>query len=273
MRDIGANLTHKKFQGSIAEVITRAKGAGVDFVDVTGTDLSSSETALALARERPDFLGATAGIHPHAAKDMDGPGLLRLRTLLADPCVLMCGEMGLDFARNFSEPAEQHSAFEAQLDLAEEVSKPLFLHCRDAFDEFVSVLDRRPALWSRSIVHCFTGNRSQAEALVERGAWIGITGWVADKRRNAGLLAALPAIPLSRLMIETDAPYLTPLNRPGAQSRDLNEPANLLWVVRALGAALDLDPIEVGAACARNADKLIGRSPIPFQVKDSTHRA
>ena len=263
MRDIGANLAGKQFAKDLGEVITRARQAGVEFVDVTGTDVESSRRAVELARAHPGFLGATAGAHPHGARNLDEAGLLALLEMLALPQVLMCGEMGLDYARDFSEPAAQRRAFEAQLDLAEECGKPLFLHCRDAFDDFVSIMDRKPQLWERAIVHCFTGGRDEARAYVERGAHVGVTGWIADKRRNGPLLDAMVSIPLARLLLETDAPYLMPVNKPKSQTRDRNEPANLGWVARAVAAAMGLPEQDVARAALANADRLIGRGPAP----------
>lgn len=260
-RDIGANLTNKVFSPDLADVLTRAQASGVSFIDVTGTDLASSQRASAMAREHPLILGATAGIHPHGAKACSPEALQQISELLARPEVLMCGEMGLDHARNYSTPAEQAFAFESQLDMAEDCGKPLFLHCRDAFDEFIAILDRRPSLWPRAIVHCFTGGPDQARALAERGAYFGITGWVADKRRNAPLLAALPLIPLARLMVESDAPYLMPVNRPKSQTRDRNEPAFVPWVVKSVAEALGMDPKDIEQAAFDNAERLIGRAP------------
>jgi TatD DNase family protein len=261
MRDIGANLTGKPFHADIGEVITRAQEAGVKFIDVTGTDTLSSERAAQLAQAYPHTLGSTAGIHPHAAKTCDPANLAKIRHLLAAPHVLMCGEMGLDFARNYSTPHEQRNAFESQLDIAQEIGKPLFLHCRDAFDEFLAIMDKRPQLWKRSIVHCFTGNKKEATALMERGAFIGLTGWITDKRRNTSVLEAIKSYPLDKIMIETDAPYLMPLNMPKSQLRDRNEPAHLIWVARALAKSIGRDEEEVMKTTYMNAESLIGRPP------------
>lgn len=261
MRDIGANLAGKQFVNDLDEVITRAHQAGVEFIDITGTDIASSRRAIELARARPGSLGATAGVHPHGARLFDATAMHALRDMLAQPEVLMCGEMGLDYARNYSLPAQQRAAFEAQLDLADEINKPLFLHCRDAFDDFVSIMDRKPGRWKRAIVHCFTGVKDEARAYVERGAYIGITGWIADKRRNAPLLGAMKSIPLSRLLLETDAPYLMPGNKPKSQTRDRNEPANLPWVAQAVAESLGVPEDEVASAALANADQLIGRGP------------
>jgi TatD DNase family protein len=261
LRDIGANLTSNKFSSDLDSVLRRAQEAGVAFIDVTGVDVESSQTALALARRHPGLLGATAGVHPHAAARLDEGALEALGALLAEPEVLMCGEMGLDYARSICEPNLQRRAFDAQLELAASLNKPLFLHCRDAFDDFFKALDRHPQLWSRSIVHCFTGGPEQARACAERGAYFGVTGWVADKRRNGPLLQALPLIPMDRLLLETDAPYLIPLNRPKTQARDRNEPSLLPWVASAVAQSLGASIEDVIQASWINAERLIGRGP------------
>lgn len=258
-RDIGANLTGKQFANDLAEVLVRAKNAGVDFIDITGTDMESSHAALALAKAHQGFLGASAGVHPHAAKTFTHKIQQELAVLLAQPEVLLCGEMGLDYARNYSTQREQLHAFSAQLELAHDIGKPLFLHCREAFSDFIAAMDRNPTLWPKSIVHCFTGTPDQALAIIERGGHIGVTGWVADKRRNADLLLALRHIPLTSLLLETDAPYLTPLNKPKSQARERNEPANMPWIAQAIAKAIGM-PVDIVAKTATaNADRIIGR--------------
>jgi TatD DNase family protein len=259
MHDIGANLTSPQFAKDLDAVVARARAAGVQAIDVTGTSLENSRRALALARAHPGYLWATAGCHPHHAKDWGGGSAAELRTLLSQPEVRMVGEMGLDFDRNFSTPVQQRQAFEAQLEVAAEFGgKPLFLHCRSAYPAFLEIMDRRPAVLKKVIVHCFTDGESEAQAYVERGFHLGITGWVADDKRAAALRRALAHIPLERLLIETDAPYLLPLNKPGAQRRDRNEPAYLVHVAEALAPFYGLTPQELGAATQRNAQALIG---------------
>src|SRR5699024_9838431 len=153
---------------------------------------------------------ATAGIHPHNARFHDADANAKLKTLLATPEVACAGEMGLDFNRDFSPRADQEKAFEAQLALAAEVGKPVFLHERDAHARFLAILrkwrDRLPA----AVVHCFTGNREALYAYLDLDCHIGVTGWVCDERRGNELASLVPAIPDDRLLLETDAPYLIP---------------------------------------------------------------
>lgn len=258
MRDIGANLASKQFANDLTAVLLRARQAGVSAIDVTGTSLESSRSALDLARRHPGFLFATAGVHPHAAKDWSETTAQAIAQLLKEPCVLMAGEMGLDYERDFSPRADQLRAFEAQLEIAADSSKPLFLHCRGAHQDFLRVLDKRPSKLDKAIVHCFTDGPEEARAYIERGFHIGVTGWIADAKRGAALREAIPFIPLERLLLETDAPYLMPLNKPGSQRRDRNEPAFLGFVASELAPFYGLSAEALALATESNANTLIG---------------
>ena len=259
MRDIGANLTSSQFSRDLDQVLARARDAGVRTIDVTGTSLAHSRQAIALAEAHPGRLFATAGCHPHHAKDWTDRSAVELQQLLAHPRVRMSGEMGLDFDRNFSTPAQQTRAFEAQLEVAAGFpDKPLFLHCRSAHRAFLEVMDRRPSQLGKVIVHCFTDGPAEADAYLERGFHLGVTGWVADEKRAQALRLALERIPLEQLLIETDAPYLLPLNKPGAQRRDRNEPAWLVHVAQALAPFYGISAQALGEVTGRQADALIG---------------
>lgn len=266
MRDIGANLASSQFKSDLPAVLSRAWAAGVHRIDVTGTSVESSRHALDLARSHPGKLFATAGVHPHAAKDWNEAAARAIAELLAQPEVVMSGEMGLDFERDFSPRPDQLRAFEAQLELASEFNKPLFLHCRGASEAFLRVLDKRPSSLARVIVHCFTDGPDQAQAYIERGFHIGVTGWVADAKRSGPLRDALARVPLDRLLIETDAPYLMPLNKPGSQRRDRNEPACLPFVAQALAPFYGLSTEALGEATEKNANALIGIGLAPLQA-------
>ncbi|MBK7860155.1 MAG: TatD family hydrolase [Archangiaceae bacterium] len=225
MVDIGVNLTHRSFDADRPEVVARARAAGVDLV-LTGTDLAGSQRAALLAREHG--LHATAGCHPHHASDFTLEHLEELAAL--NPVAI--GECGLDFNRNFSPRAAQLSCFEAQLELAARLRKPLFLHQRDAFDDVRGLLERhRPSLGA-AVIHCFTGDAHELDTWLGLGLHIGITGWICDNRRGAHLLELVKRVPSGRLMLETDAPFLAP---PGAPRR--NEPAFLPRVLTTVAQA------------------------------------
>jgi TatD DNase family protein len=251
--DIGVNLAHRSFDADRAQVIDRAAAAGVRQLVITGTDVSASRQAASLAKGAPGRLFATVGVHPHHAKDFSAATVEALRQLAAQPEVVALGECGLDFNRNFSGPEAQRAAFEAQLELAAELDKPLFLHERDAFDELRDALGR----WKprRAVVHCFTGDERALDAYLEAGVHIGITGWICDDRRGVHLRALVSRVPRDRLMLETDAPFLSPTR---AQRR--NEPAFLPQVLEAVAAARGEPAAEVAAHTTRTARAFFGLS-------------
>lgn len=226
MFDIGLNLTSPQFAQDRDEVVARAIAAGVNGLLLTGTNLHESEQALQLA-QRYDRCWSTAGVHPHDSSHWTAESASALRALAASPEVVAIGECGLDFNRNFSTPAEQEHAFSAQLALAAELGMPVFMHCRDAHDRFLALLEPWLDKLPGAVLHCFTGTREEAIACLDRGLYLGITGWVCDERRGLELRELLPVIPAERLLVETDAPYLLPRDlRPKPASRR-NEPAYL----------------------------------------------
>jgi TatD DNase family protein len=256
--DIGANLTHDSFDRDRAEVLERAAAAGVSRLILTGTSVTSSVQAAALCETRPEALFATAGIHPHHATECDAHSIAALRRLLANPAVVATGECGLDFFRNFAPVDAQRRAFEAQLELAIDVRKPVFLHQRDAHDEFLAILKPARTSLVGGVAHCFTGDRAQLDAYLELDLFIGITGWVCDERRGADLREALPSIPLDRLLIETDAPYLLPRDLAPAPKNRRNEPAFLAHVAERVATRMQRSLEEIAAATTENAERLFG---------------
>ncbi len=255
LTDIGANLTHSSFRDDLEEVLARARAAGVATIVITGTSIADSRAAALLA-ERHASLYATAGVHPHHARDCDAHTIAALRELAAHPRVVALGECGLDYNRNYSTHPEQERCFVAQLELGIALDKPLFLHSRDAHPRFAEILHHyRPA---KAVAHCFTGGQAELHAYLKLGLHIGITGWICDERRGRHLLELVHDIPPDRLLIETDSPYLTPRDlRPQPKSRR-NEPAFLPHVLGAVARALGQPVEELAAQTARNASVLFG---------------
>ncbi|MEJ2174051.1 MAG: TatD family hydrolase [bacterium] len=251
--DIGANLTHSAFRGDLAQALERAAGAGVTTIVVTGTSLEASAQAAQLAAAHPEMLRATAGVHPHHASECDATTIPALRSLAAQPFVVALGECGLDFNRDYSPQSDQERWFVAQLELACELGKPLFLHSRDAHPRLADLLrayrDRLP----RAVAHCFTGERDELHAYLDLDLYIGITGWICDERRGFHLRELVREIPRDRLLLETDAPYLTPRDlRPQPKARR-NEPAFLAHILRAVALARGEPAESLGPATAQNA--------------------
>ena len=208
--DIGVNLAGSSFRHDLDAVLQRAQDVGVYRMIVTGTDVQHSRIALDLNRQYPDLLLSTAGVHPHHASELDHDTIPRLRELCAQESVVAVGECGLDYNRNYSTPAEQRRAFEAQLKLACELGLPAFLHQRDAHADFVSMVSGYGGELAGAVAHCFTGTVDQALEYTAMGMSIGITGWICDERRGGELRRAIKEIPHDRIMLETDAPYLLP---------------------------------------------------------------
>ena len=254
--DIGANLTHDSFDADRAEVIERARRAGVARMIVTGSTVVASRQAARLATEAPDILYATAGVHPHHARDFEPDDLPVLADLAQTPGIVAIGECGLDHFRNYSTPAQQEQAFIAQLDLAAELEMPVFLHQRDAHDAFLAILREFRDALPGGVAHCFTGTRDQLYAYLDLGLYIGITGWICDERRGHALRDAVQGAPLDRLMVETDAPYLLPRDLPKQPSGRRNEPAFLPHIVQAVAHHMGRSVDEVAAATTRNAEAL-----------------
>ncbi len=235
--DIGANLTHDSFDADRAAVLQRARDHGVARMVVTGASREGSEAALALAQQHPGVLFATAGVHPHHATDYDDATHAHLRALLQEPEVVAVGETGLDYFRNFSPREAQIAAFERQLETAIDCGKPLFLHQRDAHEDFLACLDAVRGQIGKAVVHCFTADRAELEHYLERDFYIGITGWICDERRGHHLRDIVGMIPADRLMIETDAPYLLPRDLPQKVSSRRNEPMFLPHICAAVATA------------------------------------
>ena len=194
MIDIGVNFHSSQLKGLAGELLARAAAAGVTHILATGTSLHASELALAFARAH-DRVWATAGVHPHDAKHWDAASLASFEALWADERVVAVGECGLDYNRMFSPLHDQRVAFEAQIAAALRLDKPLFLHCRDAFDDFHAMLRDAAAAGARGVVHCFTEGPAQAEAFLALGFDIGVTGWVTDETRGSALRDAVRVIP------------------------------------------------------------------------------
>jgi TatD DNase family protein len=256
--DIGINLAHDSYERDRADVIARARQTGVVAMIVTGSTVDDSARAIALCREYPDILRATAGVHPHHATTFQAADAGRLADLLADPMAVAAGECGLDYFRNFSPPAEQRRAFALQLGLAGQHRRPLFLHQRDAHADFLSMLHEHPDAASRAVLHCFTGGVGELEDCLAAGLHIGVTGWVCDERRGQALREAVTRIPDDRLMLETDGPYLLPRTLQPKPPHRRNEPMYLPVVLEAVAQIRGEKPAAVAALTTANACRFFG---------------
>lgn len=262
MIDIGANLTNKAFKNDLFQVLSRASLAGIQHICITGTNLEESRLAAQLcAQYETDLpslkLSCTAGVHPHDSKDLDGMWLDRLENLHKNKFVKVVGETGLDFNRNYSPRDSQTNAFRAQLMLATRLGKPVFVHDRDSAGETFRILQEYKQL-SSVVIHCFTGSRADLMTYLEAGYFIGITGWVCDERRGKELQQLIPLIPDSRLMLETDSPWLIPRNlhtKPAKKNRC--EPLHLVDVVEKIAQLRSQTPEEVCRYTSINSSRFL----------------
>lgn len=258
LTDIGLNLAHDSFDHDREEVVADAMAAGVGYFVITGSTIDSTRAACGIAREAPERFRATAGIHPHHAREFGDDDLATLRDLMTAPEVGAAGECGLDYFRNFSPHEDQERVFRAQLELAAELGKPVFLHQRDAHERFIEILDEFLPRIPQGVAHCFTGGERELQDCLDRGLAVGITGWICDERRGHHLRDLVNRIPLDRLMIETDAPYLLPRDlNPKPKSRR-NEPKYLGHVLEAIAACRDEPIHELAEATTRNALDFFG---------------
>ncbi|RJS94662.1 TatD family hydrolase [Salinisphaera sp. Q1T1-3] len=251
--DIGANLAHDGFDDDREAVMARAEAAGVTHCVVTGSDRESNARASALAEADPQHLSATAGLHPHHAEDWNTEIAAEMRDLAARNRLVAIGETGLDYFRDISPRDVQKRVFAEQLAMAVDTGLPMFLHQREAHDDFHAILAEHLPDLSRAVVHCFTDSAAALDDYLALGCHIGITGWICDERRGRALFDAVPAIPDDRLLIETDCPYLLPRTiRPKPRSRR-NEPAYLPWVRDRVADARNQAPEHVEHVTQANA--------------------
>lgn len=239
MIDIGVNLMHRSFDNDRENIIENAQFEGVTPLIITGTSEKSSIEAAKYASRYSGKLYSTAGVHPHDAKSCNNKTIDTLRRLAQQDSVVAIGECGLDYNRNFSPQDVQREWFEKQINLAVDLQMPLFLHERDAFEDFVIILKKRRNEITNAVVHCFTGTEKELKAYLDLDLHIGITGWICDERRGQHLAQLIKMIPTNRLMVETDAPFLTPRNIPDKPVDGRNEPKYLIPIVEYMANILD----------------------------------
>jgi TatD DNase family protein len=255
--DIGANLAHDSFDEDREAVLQRATDAGVSRIVITGSSDDSNRKAAELARSDPG-LYATAGVHPHHAADYSDSSDALIRELAAENSVVAVGECGLDYFRNFSPREAQLQAFQRQLQIAIDTGLPVFLHQRDAHDDFVEMLEPLLPRINKAVAHCFTGEGESLREYLAMGLYIGITGWICDERRGRHLHDIVSIIPDDRLLIETDAPYLMPRTlKPKPRTRR-NEPAHLVEVLKTVAEARSQSEQHVAEITTANAERFFG---------------
>ena len=234
MIDSHAHLTMRQYRKDLHAVIKRARDGGVTAIINVGFDIAASEAVIRLAGVHEDLFAAV-GVHPHDARDLDSDAIARLDDLTDDPKVVAIGEIGLDFYRNLSPRRSQERAFRQQIDLAKQKDLPIIVHDRDAHRRTMDIL--RDEKVSRGVLHCFSGDANLARQATDLGLYISFAGPITYDGKTVREI--MRRIPLDRVLIETDCPYLTPVPFRGKR----NEPSYVKFVLAKIAQILDR-PVE-----------------------------
>ena len=238
--DIGANLLDSQLYKNFDSIVLKSKENNIRKIVITSSHINDTYEAKKLVDQYPNLLYTTVGFHPHNAKEFSDSHLKKMMELCEYDYVKAIGECGLDYRRNYSRKDDQIHCFVKHLELATSIDLPMFLHEREAYSDFLILLKEYVHLVEDVVVHCFTGNKKSLESYLDLGCYIGITGWITDPKRGYHLHDLIKYIPSDKLMIETDSPYLMPLNYP-ISNKKYNEPCNLIHVFDAIAGILKKD--------------------------------
>jgi TatD DNase family protein len=250
LTDTHAHLTDKRFSDDLDDVLQRAQDAGVHTIINVGYDLPSSRRSVQLAASSP-LVYAAVGIHPHEAAMVDEQALKEVRQLAGEKKVVAIGEIGLDYYYNHASHERQHEAFRAQLRLAHSLALPVIIHDRDSHHDILSILQDEDVQRIGGVMHCFSGDTQFAAECLNLGLYISLAGPVTFKNTKE-LLAVAECVPIDRLLLETDAPYLAPVPYRGKR----NEPAFVQAVAEKVAEIRQLTVWELAAQTTENAKKL-----------------
>jgi len=239
--DIACNFTSDRFDNDLDEVINQAIVNNITKFGLICSRLSDIDKLLEIYNRYSKDMFFTIGVHPHHANEINEEYLKKLKEVINNNNPHAIGETGLDFFRNLSTYEEQIFAFEEQIKIAIDTNKPLFLHQRDSHDDFIKILRKYSSDINKSVVHCFTGTKEQLNDYLELDCYIGGTGWICDAKRNVELRKTIKNIPLERLMIETDCPYLIPKNLEEKPKNNRNEPTYLNHIANEVAALMKED--------------------------------
>ncbi len=269
--DTHAHLDNNQFDDDLDQVLKNADEAGVKQILTIGCDLKSSAASVALAG-RFSCIHAAVGIHPHDAQEATAEGLVLLESLLTAPKVVALGEIGLDFYRNRAPQEQQREAFRRQIRLAKKHNKPIIVHDRDAHSEILQILREEGAQQIGGVLHCFSGDLEMARACLALGFYLSFTGNITYPK-NEGLREVVAGIPIDRMLIETDCPYLSPQPFRGKR----NEPAYVKLTAEKIAQIKGLTIADVSRVTNRNAFDLFGiglidqQTKVAYQIRDSLY--
>ena len=251
LTDTHAHLTMPEYQ-DLNEVIARAKEAGIEFIIDVGFDIKSSGKSTELS-SGSDFIYTSVGIHPHEAKSLDEKAFKKFKELLSRPRVVALGEIGLDYHYELSTRDEQKRVFSKLLWEAREAKKPVIIHGRDSYKDINEILHTEGHDKLPGVFHSFAGDSAELKWVLDHGFYVSISGMITFKKAQ-NIQDIAKAVPLDRLLIETDCPYLTPAPFRGKR----NEPSYVKYVAEALAKVKDISLEEVGRVTTANAKKLFG---------------
>mgnify|MGYP001471313060 CR=1 FL=1 len=247
--DTHCHLYYDNLSENLDKVLKRARDQGVNRFICIGTNISDSKKSLILSNKYEGVF-ASAGIHPHDSKNAPDNFVEEIYDLMKDKNVVALGEMGLDYFRNYSEPKIQKRVFRAQMDIAKNLNKPVILHNRDADHDLLKILSEYPDV--KGIAHCFSSTVEVAEKLVNLGYFISFSGNITF--RNSHLPQVAKKVPLDRLLIETDCPFLSPHPHRG----ETNEPSRVRLVAEKLAEIHTMSFNSVAKLTSKNAEKIFG---------------
>jgi len=250
--DTHAHLFYPNFKDDLDDVLSRAKEEKVDYILIPATDIKTAIDVIALT-EKYDFLFGAVGVHPHDSKDWDKFWTEEIKKIAANEKIKAIGEIGLDYYYDFSPVEKQKQAFRDQIELAIELNMPIIVHTRESDDDIYEIINSYKGTNLKAQFHCFSGNKEQAKRLLDLGHYISFTGNITFKKEDE-LREVVKYIPLNRLMIETDSPFLTPVPHRGKR----NESAYVKLVAEQIAKIHNISIEEVGRATSYNAYKFFG---------------
>ena len=251
--DIACNFTHESFKRNLEEVINNAENAGVEKFVLLCASLTDLDPIKQIQNNAPNKFFISAGIHPHHATETVEINYDQLLSQLQSITPHAIGETGLDYFRNISPPDIQKESFRMHIEIAKELNLPLYLHQRDAHNDFIRIIRENRKNFPKFVVHCFTGTQKELDDYLDLGAYIGLTGWICDAKRNIDLRQSIKNIPIERIMIETDCPYLIPKNLVNKPKNNINEPKYLPHIANEICELIGVEIEEFKSVTSKNA--------------------
>ena len=251
--DIACNFTHESFKHNLEEVIKNAEREDVEKFVLLCASLTDLDPIKLIQNKAPEKYFISAGIHPHHATEIVEINYDNLLKKLKSINPHAIGETGLDYFRNISPPDIQKKSFRMHIEIAKELGLPLYLHQRHAHSDFIRIIKERRINFPKFVVHCFTGTQKELDDYLELGAYIGLTGWICDAKRNIDLRKSIKNIPIEKMMIETDSPYLIPKNLINKPKKNINEPKYLPHIANEICELTGYELEELKLATSNNA--------------------